>query len=69
MCYLRVSKFVLCVVNVNGSQELLAGFLTVDELALGDGTGIQYSVSAIIDTEMITGCWQRLVIDHRPLFL
>lgn len=62
MCYLRVAEFVLCVVDVDGSQELLAGFLAVNELALGDGTGIQYSVSAVVNTEMITGCWQRLVI-------
>lgn len=70
MRYLCVSKFVLCVVDVNGSQELLASFLTVNELALWDSTGIQYSISAIVDTEMITGCWQRLVIaglsSYRP---
>lgn len=68
MYYLRVSKFVLCVVDVDGSQELLAGFLTVNELALGDGTGIQYSVSAVCghrnDHRLLakTG-------DDRPLFL
>lgn len=70
MHYLRMSKFVLCVINVNGSQELLASLFAVNELALWDGTGIQYSVSAIVDTEMITGCWQRLVIiglsSYRP---
>lgn len=53
MHYLGVSKFVLCVVDVNGSQELLTSFLAVNELALWDGTGIQHSVSAIVDTEMI----------------
>lgn len=51
--HLGVSKFVLCVVDVNGSQELLASFLAVNELALRDGTGVQHSVSAMVDTETI----------------
>lgn len=53
--YLGMSKFVLSVVNVNGGQELLTSFLAVNELSLRDGTGIQHSVSAIVDTERITG--------------
>ena len=53
MHYLGVSKFVLRVVDVDGSQELLAGLLAVNELALWDGAGIQHAVSAIVDTEMI----------------
>lgn len=52
--YLGVSKFVLSVVYVNGRQQLLAGFLAVNELSLRDGTGIQHSVSAIADTETVT---------------
>ena len=53
MHYLGVSKFVLCVVDVNGSQEFLASFLAVNDLAFWDGTGVQHSVSAIVDTEMV----------------
>lgn len=67
MHYLGVSKFVLCVVDVNGSQEFLASFLAVNELAFWDGTSIQHSTSVIVDTEMT-----RLLVmisDYRPLFL
>ena len=38
--YLGVSKLVLSVVDVNGCQQLFTRLLTVDELPLGDGTGI-----------------------------
>lgn len=48
-----MSKFVLSVVNVDGGQQLLASFLAVNELSLRDGTGIQHSVSAVVDTETI----------------
>ena len=45
--YLGVSKLVLSVVDVNGCQQLFTRLLTIDELPLGDGTGIKHSVSAV----------------------
>lgn len=41
---LSVPKLVLCMVHINGAQKLLCCFLVVDELTLGDDTGIQYFV-------------------------
>lgn len=67
MHYLGVSKFVLCVVDVDGSQELLTSFLAVYELALWDGTGVQHSISAIVDTEVIR--MLAMIGDCRPPFL
>lgn len=43
--YLGVSKSVLVMINVNGSQKLLAGFFVVNKLAFWDDTGIQHLVS------------------------
>ncbi len=42
---LCVSKSVLVVINVDGSQEFLRSLLVVDKLSLWDYTGIQYLVS------------------------
>lgn len=42
--YFGVSKFVLCVVNIDGSQQFFTGFLAVHKLALWNSTGIQHSV-------------------------
>lgn len=53
-----MSKFVLSVINIDGCQQLLTSLLAVDELSLRDCTGIQHSVSAIVDIETI--------IDHQP---
>lgn len=39
-----MSEFILRLININRGQELLAGLLTVDELSLGYGTGVQYTV-------------------------
>lgn len=57
--YLGVTKFVLSVVNVDGRQQLLTSLLAVDELSLRDCTGVQHSVSAIVDTETIVDHQQR----------
>lgn len=70
--HLGVSKLVLRVVDVDGSQELLASFLAVNELALWDGTGVQHSVSAMVDTEMIrllamlSDCRHRFLQTRKP---
>lgn len=53
MHYLGMSKFVLSVVNINRCQQLFTSFLAVNELSLRDRTGIQHSVSAIVDAETI----------------
>lgn len=43
--YLRVSKLVLCVVDVKGAQQLLHGFPAIHKRILGDGVGIQNAVT------------------------
>lgn len=43
--YLGVTKFILGVINGNGSKELLRSFLAIHELSLWDSTCIQYPVS------------------------
>ncbi len=42
---LCVSKSILVVINVNGSQEFLRSLLVVNKLSLWDYTGIQHLVS------------------------
>lgn len=42
---LRRAKLVLCVIEVNRAKKLLRSFLSIDELSLGDGAGVQDSVS------------------------
>ncbi|TRZ00712.1 hypothetical protein DNTS_000605 [Danionella cerebrum] len=52
---MSVSKSVLVMVNINGSQEFLTGLLVVNELSLWDNTGIQHLVSVGIDNENDNG--------------
>lgn len=44
-----MTKFILGVVDVDGPKQLLRSLLAVDELAFGDGTGIQYLVSVKVN--------------------
>lgn len=43
--YLGMSKLVLGMIHINGTEKLLWSFLVVNELTFGDDTGIQYFVS------------------------
>jgi len=42
---LGISKSVVVMINVNGSQEFLTGLLVIHKLSLWDDTGIQHLVS------------------------
>lgn len=42
--YLCVPKAIFGVVDIDGTQKLLGSLLAINELALWDCTGIQYSV-------------------------
>ena len=42
-----MSKLVLIVINIDGSQELLSSLLVINELTLRNNTGIQYFVSVV----------------------
>jgi hypothetical protein len=39
------SKFVLIMINVDGSQEFFTGLLVIHKLSIWDNTGIQHLVS------------------------
>ena len=41
---LSVSELVLCVIHIDGAQQLLSSLPVVHELALGNSTGIQNPV-------------------------
>jgi len=42
---LRMSKSVVVMINVDGSQQFLTGLLVIHELSLWDNSGIQHLVS------------------------
>ena len=48
-----MSKLVLIVINIDGSQELLSSLLVINELTLRNNTGIQYFVSVVNNKKII----------------
>lgn len=55
-------KFVLSVIDIDGAQQFLTGFLTVHKLALWDGASIQYTISANLNIKekiYTVYCWNR----------
>lgn len=53
MAYFGVAKFVLRVIDIDGSQQFLTGFLAIHELALWNRTSIQNSVSVHLNANRI----------------
>merc|ERR1712168_398510 len=64
--HLGVSKLVVINGNVNGSKQLLRGFLVIHECAIGTCTGIQYLVP-LLEVSIWDSAWEALSTDSDAL--